>query len=55
MFTSGSTEIVRVNVPGKPENENYTVVLFFARKYCGNDFMTKLASGEVNVDLTDQG
>merc|ERR550519_903742 len=53
LFGSEDAAVVRVNNIGRPVSEPYTGALFFARKYCGADFLRKLADGTVKVDFTD--
>ena len=39
---------------GRTNTDPYTGSAFFARKYCGADFLNKLADGTVQFDVVDE-
>jgi len=53
MFNSADSVIIRTNINGRPAATPYTGSYFFARKYCGADFLNKLADGTVTFDIQD--
>jgi len=54
MFAGQRTTLTRVNVKKRPATEQYNGAAFFARKYCGGDFLAKLADGTITFDVMDQ-
>ena len=54
MFAGQRTTVTRVNVKGRPATGQYNGAAFFARKYCGGDFLAKLADGTITVDVMDK-
>merc|ERR1712176_77624 len=50
----GRSTITRVNVKKRPATGQYNGAAFFARKYCGGDFLAKLADGTIKFDLMDK-
>jgi len=51
----GNSFTLRVNVPKVDEQSDYTGLFVWGKKNCGGDFIEKLASGEISVDVQDQG
>jgi len=54
MFSGQRSTITRVNVKKRPATGQYNGAAFFARKYCGGDFLAKLADGTIKFDLMDK-
>ena len=43
-----------MNVIGRQNDAPYTGSAFFARKYCGADFLAKMADGTIQFDVVDE-
>merc|ERR1719285_1514268 len=54
MFSGQRSTITRINVKKRPATGQYNGAAFFARKYCGGDFLAKLADGTIRFDLMDK-
>jgi len=54
MFTGQGSALIRVNVAGKTASDPYSGSAFFARKYCGNDFLAKFEDGTIQFDILDE-
>ena len=55
MFYNGDhSYITRINVKGRGADTKYNGAAFFSRKYCGLDFLTKLADGTIRFDVMDE-
>lgn len=55
IILKGATSVVtRVAVKKQSSEAAYNGVAYFARKYCGADFLAKLASGAVDIDIVDR-
>ena len=54
MFSGQRSTITRFNVKGRPATAPYNGAAFYARKYCGGDFMSKLNDGTIQFDVSDK-
>merc|ERR1711935_639537 len=54
MFTGKSAAVTRLNVKTQSNTAKYNGVAFFPRKFCGADFLAKLADGTVQFDIVDR-
>ena len=43
-----------MNVKQQSATDMYNGAAFFARKYCGADFLAKLADGTIQIDVMDK-
>ena len=53
MFKGQRSTVTRFNVKGRTATSSYNGVAFFARKYCGGDFLNKLSDGTIQFDVSD--
>jgi len=54
IFRKGTNSYtLRLRVPAVPEETDYSGVFMWGKKNCGADFIAKLASGEILVDVND--